>query len=276
MASLFSKPKTPSPLDVGAMSSQARAQNTSNAFQQASFNRVNQADPFGNRLEYQQTGTDAQGNPIFSANQTLGATGQQFASGFANLGQQYFDAAGNRPDLGSNAAFDRAYSYASANMEPRLQRAEDAARNRLANQGFDPNSEAYKAQMADVALQGNEARNNLVTSLQGQMFNQGLQNRQQQMSEYAPGVQFGQGVMSPRYVNTPGVNVANVDVAGLSNASKAQEWQAYNADAQNRAGMLQGLATIGGSILAAPMTGGTSLAGMGMANIGKMFGGGGR
>ena len=279
MGSLFRQPKPPAPLDVGSVSQQARTQNTGNAFQQAAFNRVNQSDPFGNRLDYQQTGTDAQGNPIFSANQTLGQMGQDYASGLSGLGQKYFDAVDNRPDLSSNAAFDRAYGYASANMEPRLQRAEDAARNRLANQGFDPQSEAYRSQMADVALQANEARNNLVTGLQGQMFNQGLQNRAQQMNEYQPGMQFGNKVLTPEYVNPQGVNVANVDVPGLSNLAKNQEFQNYNAQMQNHSAMLGGLAKIAGSVLMAPMTGGTSLAGAigsGIGSgLGKMFSGGG-
>lgn len=274
MGSIFRAPKAPAPLDVGSVSQQARSQNTSNALQQAAFNRVNQSDPFGNRLDYAQTGTDAQGNPVFSANQTLGETGQQYATGLADLGQQYFDAVGSRPDLSSNGALDRAYSYASANMEPRLQRAEDAARNRLSNQGFDPQSEAYRSQMADVALQGNEARNNLVTGLQGQMFNQGLQNRSQQMAEYQPGMQFGQNVLTPGYVNTPGVNVANVDVAGLSKASKEDEWKKYQADSAAHSAKLGAVASIAGTALGMPFGMGT-LGGAIGGGLGGMFGGGG-
>jgi hypothetical protein len=262
MGSLFSNPRRPDPLNVGDVTQRTSTQNTANAYQQSAFNRVNQVDPFGNRLDYSQTGTDAQGNPIFAATQSLGQMGQDYSTGLSRLGQQYFDAVDNRPDLGSNAAFDRAYGYASANLEPRLQRTEDAARNRLANQGFDPQSEAYRSQMADVALQGNEARNNLVTSLQGQMFNQGLQNRAQQMGEYQPGLQFGNNVLTPGYVNSPNVNVANVDVAGLANQSKQQEWQGYNADMENKNAKLSGLATVGGALISAPMTGGTSLGGM--------------
>lgn len=256
MGSLFKNPSKPDPLDVNAVTRQANSQNTANAFTQAAFNRPNQTDVFGNQVTYSQTGTDAQGNPTFAVNQSLGQVGQDFSRGFQDLGQGYFDAVASRPDLDSNAAFDRAYQYASANMEPRLQRAEDAARNRLTNQGFDPNSEAYRNQMADVMLQGNEARNNLVTGLQGQMFNQGLQNRQQQMSEYQPGLAYGQQAISPRMISTPNVNVGNVDIAGLNNAAKQQEWQRYQSDVAQRNAMLGGLATIGGSILTAPMGGG--------------------
>lgn len=248
-------PKAPAPLDVAATTKTAAEQNTKNAWQQSAFNRVNQTDPFGNSLNYAQTGTDAQGNPIFSATQQLGQTGQQFVSGFSNLGQGYFDAANNRPDLGSKAAFDQAYGYASANLEPRFARTRDAEINRLRNQGLDPTSEAYKSQMNDLALQQNEARNNLVTGLQGQMFNQGLQDRTQQMAELQPGLQFGMGTTNPNLVNVPQVGVQNVDVAGLAGMNQAGQWQNYNAQMQNRNAMLGGLASIGGSLIGAPWMG---------------------
>ena len=86
--------------------------------------------------------------------------------------------------MSTNAAFDRAYQTASANLEPRFDRAGAAMENRLRNQGLDPTSEAYKSATNDLALQQNEARNSLVTQLQGQMFNQGLQDRQQQVNEF--------------------------------------------------------------------------------------------
>lgn len=255
MGSLFKSPKKPEPLNVAGVTQQANTQNTANAFQNASFNRVNQQDALGNTLNYQQTGTDERGNPIFSANQQLGQYGQQAASGLAGLGQQYFQNAGARPDLGSQAAFDQAYQYASANLEPRFQRTEDATINRLRNQGLDPTSEAYRSQMNDLALQQNEARNNLVTGLQNQMFQQGLQDRQQQMAELQPGVAASAQFMQPGYVNTPQVGVQNVDVAGLNQASKADEWKGYQADVSQRNAMIGGLASIGGALIGAPFMG---------------------
>jgi len=259
MGSLFKSPKKPEPMNVGAVTQQANTQNVNNAFQNASFNRVNQSDAFGNSLSYQQSGTDERGNPIFSANQQLGQRGQDYATGLAGLGQQYFQSAGSRPDMGSGAAFDRAYGYASANLEPRFQRATDAMENRLRNQGLDPTSEAYKSAANDLALQQNEARNNLVTGLQGQMFNQGLQDRQQQMSELAPGISGGQQFLQPGYVNAPQVGVQNVDVAGLNQSRQGELWKGYEGDVSQRNAMIGGLASIGGALVAAPFTGGASL-----------------
>jgi hypothetical protein len=205
--------------------------------------------------------TDAQGNPIFNANQGLGQTGQQFAGGFSGLGQKYIDQAGAAPES-SSAALDRAYDAATAFSAPRQARQSEAMNTRLVNQGLDPSSEAYRNRMRDVAENQSSANNTLAAGLQGQIFQQGLQGRQQQMSELQPGVQFGASTVNPSLVNAPGVNVNNVDIAGLNQSNQAGQWQNYNAQLAQRNAMLGGLAGIGGSILAAPMTGGGSVGGM--------------
>lgn len=260
MGSMFKSPKQPDPINVGAVAAQANAQNAQNAQQNAAYNRVNQRDAMGNTLNYSQSGTDANGNPIFQANQQLGETGQMYAGGLAGLGQQYFNTAGQGGG-DSQGAFDRAYSTATANLEPRMQRQQDAKYTQLRNQGLDPTSEAFKSSTNDLALQQNEARNNLVTQLQGQMFNQGMQTRQQQMSELNPGVQFANNAISPNYASTPNVNVGNVDIAGLSLANQQQQQQNYQQQMQQRNAMMGGLAGLGGSLLMAPITGGGSLGG---------------
>lgn len=269
MGSIFSGPSKPAPLNVAGVASQANAQNTSNAFQQAAFNRVNQKDALGNTLNYNQTGTDANGNPTFTASQQLGETGQMYAGGLAGLGQKFFNTAGQgAPD--STAAFNQAYDVATANLEPRFERSADAQYNKLRNQGFEPTDEAMKNARNDLALQQNEARNNLVTSLRGQIFNEGLQGRQQQMSELNPGVQFGNTAMQGNYANVPGVNVGNVDVAGLNMQNQNDQWKGYQADTTRQNAMLGGLASIGGSLMMAPMTGGMSLGGMIGKGVGQM------
>lgn len=247
MGSMFKSPKAPQPMNVGAVTQQANQQNISNAYTNKAFNQQNQTDQFGNQLNYQQNGVDSNGNPLFNVEQKLGATGQQFAGGLAGLGQQYMSQAGEgAPD--SQGAFDKAYGYATANLEPRFERATNAMENKLRNQGLDPTSEAYKSQMSDVGLQQNEARNNLVSSLQGQMFQQGLAGRQQQMSELQPGMQFGMGSISPNLVNTPQVGVQNVDVAGLNAQNYQQQMDAYKAKMAQQGAFLGGLGGIGGTL----------------------------
>lgn len=248
MGSLFKSPKAPTPMQPANVGGQQQGENTRAAFQNAAFNRVNQSDALGNTLNWEQTGTDSQGNPTFTARQGLGQYGQQAAGGLSALGGQYFSRAGDMSGMDSNAAFDRAYGYASANLEPRFQRSADAMENKLRNQGLDPTSEAYKSATNDLALQQNEARNNLVTGLQGQMFNQAMAQRQQGMHELQPGVQFAQGAISPSFVNTPQVGVGPVDYVGLNNAAFGQQQNVYNQQMQQRNAMLGGLASIGGTL----------------------------
>lgn len=261
MGSLFKTPKPPKALNPTKVANAQLATNVQSGQQQSAFNRLDQTDPFGNKLAYTRTGTDANGNPTYAVNQSLGGMGNQYAQGLAGLGNQYFGMAGNVGNLGSNDAFDRAYGYATANLEPRFERSRAQMETQLRNQGLDPTSEAYKSATNDLALQQNEARNNLVTGLQGQLFNQGLQQRQQQVSELSPGVQFSNAVLNPSYANVPGVNVINPDMAGLYGQQYQGQLNAYNAAMQNRSGLLGGLASIGAGLALAPVTGGGSLIG---------------
>lgn len=241
-------PKAPAPLDVDKVAGQAGTQNTKNAYETAGFNRVNQTDQFGNTLNYSQTGTDAQGNPIFSATQGMGQTARQFAGGLSGLGQRYMDTAGQGVGT-SMDAMNRAYDAATAFSAPRQARQSAAMDTKLLNSGLDPSSEAYRNRMRDLTENQSAANNTLAAQLQGQMFNQGLAGRQQQLNELTPGLQFGMGAMSPNYANVPQVNVGNVDIAGLANASKGQEWQNYNAQMQQKNAMMGGLAGIGGTLI---------------------------
>lgn len=249
MSSLFKSPKAPAPINTAAVGAQQAQQNTSNAYQQAAFNRVNQKDQFGNTLSYNQTGTDAQGNPIFQASQQLGETGQQMAGGFGGLANQYFQNAGNRPDLGSDAAMGKAYDYATSFSAPRQAREMEQTRTRLANQGLDPNSEAYRNQIRDTTENQSAAQNTLAAQLQGQMFSQGLQDRSQTMGELQPGLAYGNQTLNVNQANIPGVNVGNVDYVGLNQANYQGQMNQYQQQMAQQNAMLGGLASIGGTAL---------------------------
>lgn len=261
-------PKAPDPIDVDGVTGKANAQNDDNARKNAAYNRLNQTDRFGNTINYIQTGTDGNGNPVFGVTQGLGETGEKFAKGFGGLGEKYFGMAG-APIESSMDAMNRAYDAATAFSEPRMARQMDQERTRLANMGFDQSSEGYKNAITDMTENQSAQKNTLAAQLQGQMFNQGLAGRQQQMNELMPSLSFGMGAMNPNFANVPQVGVQNVDVAGLANQAKGQEWQGYNAKMNQRNAMLGGLGGIFGSVLGAPVTGGGSLGGL----IGrKLFG----
>jgi len=277
MGNLFSSPKPPKALDPKEVAGAQTTQNNKNIRTQVVNNRISQRDQYGNRINYTRVGTDKDGNPKYRQDTKLGGLGKDAVAGLGALGKTYLNSAqgliNNRPDLNSQAAFDQAYGYATANLEPRFQRAEAASENRLRNQGLDPTSEAYKSQMNDLALQQNEARNSLVTGLQNQMFNQGLAGRNQQVNELmslsSPGIEQLKGAANPNFQPVPQVNVPNVDMTQLYALQHQGLMNQYNAQVQQQGGLLGGLAGIGGSILSAPMTGGASVGGM---LAGKLFG----
>jgi hypothetical protein len=261
MGSLFSSPKPPKPLNVAKVSAEQQKANTNNAFQQEAFNRLNQTDQYGNQLKYKQSGTDGRGNPIYSVNQSLGQTGQQFAGGLGSLGMEYFQGAQNL--LGNPA------DYTNAGTEARIdelgRRRLDPRHTQLVNRGLDPTSEAYKAQMDQFGQTKNDAYNQLALQGRGQAFDEALRGRSAQIEELqgltAPGLKYGMGAVNPNLVNTPGVNVGHVDLTSLYGMQQAQKNANYQAQVQNQNGMLGGLASIGGSLAMAPMTGGGSLFG---------------
>jgi len=204
----MSSPRAPAPLDVGRVQNAQNEQNARNAADQARYNRINQYGPFGSvtydptsgaqttslnadEMAMRNRGRDAwaqaAGGLAGVAEQTPGTLARTLndPEGLAAQGAGRLQSEFAGPGQDSNGAFDRAYEYASANLEPRMERQRAAMENRLRNQGLDPTSEAYRTASNDLALQQNEARNNLVTGLQGQMFNQGLQGRQQGFNESA-------------------------------------------------------------------------------------------
>lgn len=259
---LFSKPKAPAPLDVGAVTAAANAQNTANANQQAAYNRVNQTDQFGNTLNYTQTGKDANGNPTFSANQGLGATGQQYATGLTGLGSQYMNlASGYDPSTMSMDAFNKAQNLYDTTQAPIIQRQNDQLDTKLQTQGLVPGTEAYDNAMKDQLTAQGTNRNNFIGQTQGQMFNQGLQGTQEQAQLYNPGVQFGNNVLTPSYAQVPGVNVANTDVSQLYGINQNNQQQNYTNAMNQYNGTMGALGQIG-SLALAPLTGGLSLGGL--------------
>jgi hypothetical protein len=141
-----------------------------------SANRVNQQTPYSN-LQYQQTGTDANGNPIWSANQSLNPALQSAMSGLQN---KLATSAGQ--GINTNALAQTGINpgelYSDAIMrrlQPQLQQQSAATETQLANQGIMPGSEAYNRAKTQLAQQ----QNDLLTSAQVGGINVGLQANQQ-------------------------------------------------------------------------------------------------
>ena len=204
-------PRAPAPPDYAGAARETAAGNLQAAQTATAANRVNQVTPYGN-LNYAETGTDSQGNPTWTATQSLSPEQQQILNmqnqasiGLgsainAQLGQvQDVMGRGFNPNipqtqtsLGSNfvtdpnyasgmQGWDRANEILQARLQPQMDMQRDAQAARLANQGIKAGTRAYENAMRTF----NQGQNDLLTNAQlagqgiGQnLFTQGLQGGQ--------------------------------------------------------------------------------------------------
>jgi hypothetical protein len=216
---------------------QANAQgNIAGALQATAANRINQQTPYGS-LSYQQTGTDAQGNPIWSANQNLSPELQQLTqSSLAGLqASQANPMYGINPgDTYSNAIMQR--------LAPQQRQQAEALDAQLANQGIMPGSEAYnRAKVLQGQTQNDALTSAIVGGMQTGLQAQGLQNTT------AANIR---NLATPGYV-TPynQATVAGPDYLSAYTSQNATDIARANAEAAQRSSLLGGLAGLGSSAI---------------------------
>lgn len=253
---------------------QANAQgNIAGALQATAANRINQQTPYGS-LQYQQTGTDAQGNPIWSANQQLSPELQQLTqSSLAGLqASQANPMYGINPgDTYSNAIMQR--------LAPQQRQQVEALDAQLANQGIMPGSEAYnRAKTLQGQTQNDALTSAIVGGMQTGLQAQGLQNTT------AANIR---NLATPGYV-TPynQATVAGPDYLSAYTAQNATDIARQNAEAAQRSSLLGGLAGLGSSAILGGTGPNSALGGLlglgskGLESIGssglwsQLFGGG--
>lgn len=166
-------------------------------------------------------------------------------------------------------------------LNPQLRQQDDALRTRLANQGITMGSEAWNTGIDESNRAANDARIGAVLNAgqeQSRLLADALQRAGFQNSNREAGIQerltsrnqpineitalmSGGQVSMPQFQGYRGGNVAGTDVAGNT-------WNAYNAQVQKaqadqaaKSAMWGNIAKLGGSLLAAPMTGGGSVFG---------------
>ena len=232
----------------------------------AAGNRVNQYTPWGSST-YQQTGTDAQGNPTYSQTIALSPTQQalmnaqdQTSLGLANLQGKGLGAVqnlfGNLPSqsqLPPNPINpgQTAQDAILARVVPQLNRQQDRMNNQLANQGIQVGSEAYSNAQKDFGQQANDAYSQ--AALQG--IGVGQQARQQGMNEQGfysqlpinllNAIRTGSQVQSPTFgATSPGANYSQAAANQYNGALNA-----YNTQVGSQNSLMGGLFGLGSSIL---------------------------
>jgi len=176
--------------------------NLAGAQQATAANRINQNTPYAS-LNYTQ-GVDANGNPTWTANQSLaqplqqslgniqGQLAQSTASPFdisqyqaGQVGQSpQFSQIGNAANLQSQVqgtgmeGWDKATGLLMSRLQPQIDQSQERLQAQLANQGIAPGTEAYNRAM----MQQGQKTNDLMTQaqlagsqVQNTMFGQNLQ-----------------------------------------------------------------------------------------------------
>jgi hypothetical protein len=259
--------KPPPAPDPAMVAAQTAKSNKDTAIANARMSAVNQSGPYGN-LTYQETGTNPDGTPKFSANYSLDPRSKEaFDAATGNLLTTLhtpFDLNGN------NGVETRLMDLGRARLDPIFQQRQGSLESQLLNSGYQRGSDAWNRQMDQFSRQQNDAYNQLLLTGRGQAVNELMAQRQMPMQEY-------QGLTSSRPFGfnglpTPSGNIANTDTAGIYNNAYQNQLAAYGLENKQNNAMLGGLFGLGGSLLAAPMTGGTSVGGTLAGNLFNYFG----
>jgi len=259
----------PPPPDYAAAAKETAAGNLDVARQTTAANRVNQYTPYGS-LEYQMSGQDLYGNPMWKATQSLAPDQQklldiqnQLSIGTGELGQQglgYVQNMISKPfDTSSlpTTGFNAGQSYQDAYMQrlqPQIAQGREALNVDLANRGIPVGSEAYKRAMM---TQG-QKENDLLAAATTQGFGTGLAANQQGFNQLAyqrnepintlNAVRSGSQVQNPTFVNpAQQANVAGPDILGAAQSTYNAQLGASNAQNAANNAMTSGLMGLAGA-----------------------------
>ena len=234
--------------------------NLAGAQQATQANRVNQNTAYGS-LNYTQ-GTDANGNPTWTANQTLSPELQALTQSSLQ-GLQQSQAT---PMSGINPG--QTYSDAiMQRLQPQMAQSAESNTAALANQGIVPGTQAYNNAMRTFQ----QGQNDLLTSAQVQGMNTGLQAQNLQ-NQTASNIK---SLATPNYVNPYSqAAVAGPDYLGAYSTLNAQQIAAQNAANAKTANTQAGLYGLGSSALlgAGGIGGLASGIGSGLTGLAGLFG----
>jgi len=194
-------------------------------------NRVNQVTPYGN-LNYSQS-TDANGNPTWTATQSLSPELQSLASGSIQGLQQ----SQQTPMYGINPG--QTYSDAiMQRLQPQQQMQQKQFDAKMANQGIPVGSEAYNNAYRNFS----QGQNDLLTSAQIGGMQTGLQAQQLQGNQAAQ----IKALTTPSFINAPNqAAVTGPDYLGALGSQTAANIAAQNAALGQKTANTAGLYGLG-------------------------------
>jgi hypothetical protein len=261
----------PPPPDYAGAARETAAGNLEAARANIAANRVNQYTPYGS-LEYEVSGEDKFGNPMWKATQSLAPAQQQLLDyqnkASLGLGELTGKGLGYVSNMLDNpfdtsqlpsTGFNPSQTYQEAYMQrlaPQIQQGRERLEQQLANQGIQLGSEAYDRAMRNQA----QRENDLLLGATTQGFGVGQQARQSALQEQAylrneplntlSAVRTGAQVQGPTFVNPAmQANTAGADILGATQMGYNANLAASNAQNAANNAMTQGLFSLGGAAL---------------------------
>lgn len=257
----FSAPSPPDPYQT------ANAQeglNKQTAIYQAETNNVNQTTPYGS-LTYQQTGTNPDGTPIFSAttaytpavqnlfNTDVG-TQTQMANAANTLAKNLGSSLSSAPNLGNSALVNQMMGWQNQYMQPIFNQQQAALNSQLANQGISQGSDAYNNAQNLFSRNVNNAYEQAMAQDEGQAYNQALTSYEAPIQTLGTLLGESQPTSSVNQslINTPQEQIQPADLESLVEQNYAQQLNNY----QNT---MSGLFSIPSAVLGGWARGGFAL-----------------
>ena len=252
----------PSPPDPYATAAAQQQTNVGAAEDQQAVNDVNQTTPYGS-LQYTQSGTNAQGIPIYSANTTLNPAEQKlFDTGVAtqttmandantlahNLGPSLTSA----PNLGNQALVNQMMGWQKDFMQPIFNNQNSNLNSQLANQGLAVGSGAYNNAQMGLAQNQNQAYESGLLQDQQTAYNQALQSYEAPIQTL--GTLLGEsqpGNVGSSLTSTPQASIQPANLESLVQ-------QNYQSGLQNYQNTVNGIFGLGDAVIGA---GGKALGG---------------
>lgn len=251
----FSAPKPPDPTVTANTQQQYNTQAAKTQNQQNSYN---QSNAFGSTAYV----ADPNSPSGYSVNTSLNPDSQRIldtqrgtisnlASSSAGMYSSPFDL-----DAASRATATNLNNWKGAYLQPIFNQQDSNLEGQLRNQGLTPGSEAYNNAKNLLARNQGDVTNDYLTKNQGQAYSQALQSYQTPLQTIAGLEQTLPG--NPTFQQTP---TAQIQPANYQGAVQSN----YQGQVANNNAMWNGIGQLGSAAVGAafaPMTGGTSLAGM--------------
>jgi hypothetical protein len=234
----MSAPKAPDP---NATAQAQMKYSTDAAAKTQQMNQYDQNTPFGS-LSYTQSGTNPDGTPKYSVNQSYTPEVQSIIDNLLSKGQS-----ASNVDLSGDAITSRQMGLYDKYMDPIFSKQKNSLESDLWNKGIRPGSKAYGDAMNLNSRNTDDALTNFLLQSRGQAQNEATTEGMFPFQQLGAAV----GATQPNYAQTPQAQVQTPNYEGAVANN-------YNAKSQQYGSMMSGLFSVPSTILGGWARGGFS------------------